>query len=161
MKTNFLKLAVIAVLITVQPLVASAQDAPKQQDWAAVQSVSPGDELIVEMKDGKRVRAKLSAASDSTLTLDHKNKSLSLDRTGVQKIYLQYKGSRAKSSLIGTGFGAGIGLGLAFAALAATGGSDETGDILLGGVAIGAGIGAGLGALLGKDGKRTLIYQSR
>jgi len=63
--------------------------------------------------------------------------------------------------LIGAGVGCGAGVGLAFAALSASGGSDEAGSFIIIGTTVAAGIGAALGALAGGVHKRALIFEAR
>jgi len=161
MTTQFFAFGFAAVLLLTQPPVLLAQDAPGQQDWAAVQAVPSGAELVVETKAGKRVKGKLSNVSDLTLTLVRKNNPVDLDRTDVQRIYRRSDGARTKSALIGAGVGAGLGVGLAFAALHATGGSDEAGDLILQWGSLAAGIGAAVGAVAGSGHKRVLIYDAK
>ncbi len=138
-----------------------AQDAQGQPDWAAVQAVPAGQKLAIESKSGERIEGKLSSISDASLTLVSQNKTVSVNKTDVRRVYRLSGGSRLKTALIGAGIGAGVGVGVGFGLLAATGGSDESADIVAGCVLVVAGIGGALGALAGKGSKHTLIYDLR
>ena len=159
MLTKLLTLTFIFALLLTQPPTLLAQDSKGQQDWSTVQAVPVGSKLRIESKSGKDIEGTLSDVSDSALTLTRKGKNMSFNRTEIRRIYRLASGSRAKSTLIGTGIGAGIGGGLALAALGVTHGSDYASQVIAKGVGLGAGLGAALGVLIGKGNKRTLIYE--
>lgn len=161
MTTKLFTLTFTIILLLFQPLFMLGQDAPGQQDWAAVQTLSAGVKLLVETKDGKRFKGKLSSASSTTLALTTNNKTTDLNRDDIQKIYQLRGGSRVTSALLGAAIGGGVGAGAALALLGATGGSDDTTGIIGRGTLIGAGIGTALGAAIGKGSRRVLIYESK
>jgi hypothetical protein len=161
MTTNHLAPFYAVILALAQPLILFAQENVRQRDWAVIQSTSAGSKLEIETKENKRIKGQLSQVSDTMVTVIHKNKPVSIDRENVQRVYILSEGSRTKNFLIGTGLGAGGGAGAALTLLGATGGSDESGAIIMIGVGIGAGIGAVIGALTGGSEKRTLIYEIR
>ncbi len=161
MPTKLLALTFIFALLLTQPPMVLAKASGGQQDWSIVQAVPVGSKLRIETKSGEHIEGNLSDMTGSALTLTHKGKTLNFNQTDIHRIYTLKGGSRAKSTLIGTGIGAAIGGGAAAAALGATGGSDATSAILATGIALGAGIGAAIGAAVGKGNKRTLIYESK
>lgn len=161
MTTKLFALTFTIILLLFQPLFMLGQDATGQQDWAAVQALSTGVKLLVETKDGKKLKGKLSNASSTTLALTDNNRTISLNRDDIQKIYQLRSGSRVTSALLGAAIGAGVGAGAALALLGATGGSDDTTGIIGRGTLIGAGIGIALGAAVGKGSRRVLIYESK
>jgi len=161
MTTKLFALTFTVILLFSQPLFLLGQDAAGQQDWTAVQTLSSGVKLLVETKDGKRLKGKLNNASSTILALTANNKTTDLERDDIQKIYQLRGGSRGTSALIGTAVGAGVGAVAALALLGATGGSDDTTGIIGRGTLIGAGIGTALGAAFGKGSRRVLIYESK
>jgi len=140
---------------------STAQDAPGQQDWAAVQAIAKGRKLVIETKNGERLEGKLSNTSDTGLELIRKNKTVSVAGTDIRRIYRLDGGSRVKAALIGGGIGAGVGAGAGAGVLSATGGSDSAADFMAGMTLAIAGIGAAIGAIAGGQSKRTLIYESK
>jgi hypothetical protein len=153
-------LSIITVLLFTQSPAALAQDAPGQPDWAAVQAIAKGKKLAIEMKNGERIEGKLNNTSNTGLELISKNKTVSVNRTEIRRIYRLSGGSRLKAALIGAGVGAGVGAGAGAGFLGASGGSDSAGDYMVGATLVGAGIGAAIGAIAGGS-KRTLIYESK
>jgi len=160
MTRRLFALSFIALLLLSQPPTFLAQDAPVQQGWAAVQAVRAGSKVLIETKNGERIEGKLNSASDTILSLTSKNRTVSLNRAEIQRVYRLRRSSRAKYALIGAGVGAGVGVGGAAVALGATGGSDAAGALVTSVALISTGIGAAIGAAVGKGSKRTLIYES-
>jgi hypothetical protein len=160
MTTKLFALTFSIVLLLSQPLFLLGQDT-RQADWAAVQSLSQGAKLLIETKDGKRIKGRLTTASATTLGITRGNGTSSLNKDDIRRIYQLSGGSRAKSLIIGTAAGAGVGAGVGAIALGSTGGSDDAAGILILGTLLGAGVGAVLGALAGKSERRLLIYESR
>lgn len=140
---------------------ALAWQAPLQEEWSAVQAVSIGEEMLIEMKNGERLKGRLSGVSDTTLTLSRKNGSTELDRTNIAEVYrVMGKAAKAKYALIGAGVGAAVGV---LAGKAKNSPPIDDGEIYL---MIGATVGTGLGALVGAAlggtrRKRVLLYQAR
>ncbi len=164
MKIKSIALITVVVALLLNSIPASAgQNA--SAEWAAVQSLASGEKVKVELKDGKKVEGRLLNVSNTSLTLERKNKPTDFGRDSIAKVYRFVKKSAgrsiAKSTAIGAGVGFGAGLGVSLAA-----GQYEdldTGELvgILGG--IGAAIGAGIGALVGSFGsheRRELVYQS-
>jgi len=161
MTTKLFSLTLTILLLLSQPSFLLGQAVDQQRDWAAVQSLSTGVRLLIETKDGKRLKGKLSNASAATIALTRNNRTENLNKDDIQKIYELGGGSRAKSTAIGAALGAGVGGGGAAILLAATGGSDDTTGIIGKGVLIGAGVGAVMGLVVGKGSRRILIYESK
>lgn len=163
MTTKLFAVTFTIVLLFSQSSFLLGQNTSQQQDWTVVQNLSTGIKLLVETKDGKRIKGNLNNVSATTLTLSRNQTTANFNKDDIRKIY-QFSsggGSRAKSALIGTAVGAGVGAGGAAIALGSTGGSDDTTGILTTGILIGAGIGAVIGLVAGKGSKRVLIYESR
>ncbi|HWP42548.1 MAG TPA: hypothetical protein VNO14_04885 [Blastocatellia bacterium] len=158
---------VLCILLAL-PSLALAQDAAvASSDWSAVLSISPGEKLSVNLKDGKKFEGRLLRASDTTLIIDRKGRSTDLDRQSIQRVHRLVPKSTGKSigksALIGAGIGFGAGATLGIAA-----GSYEDLETaglvgILGGIgaAIGAGIGAITGAITGRGNKKVLVYDAR
>lgn len=162
MTTKLFALTFIVFLFLSQSSVALGQDASRNQDWTAVETLAAGVKLLVETKTGRQFKGNFDNASSTTLSLLRKNKTETINRDDIRKIYqLTSGGSRGKSTAIGAAVGAGVGAGGAAIALGSTGGSDDTSGVVVSGVLIGAGIGAVIGLLAGSGSKRTLIYESR
>ena len=158
-KTAIVSLLLVATLIY-SPL-AIAQQPVAPGDWSAVQDVPPGDELIVELKDGKSVKGKVTSVTSDELSLTRKNKSETVHRDSISRIYhKKRKAEKGKYAAIGAGIGAGAGLGIG---LAKNSPPVDDGEIYPKvGAILGAGIGAVGGFLFGSaKRKRVLIYQAR
>ncbi len=161
MTTKLFSLTMIFLVLLTQPLFVAAQNVSAQSDWAAVQNLSAGARLQIETKDGKRQKGTLDVVSATAVTLRGNGRNTSVSKDDVQKIYQLRGGSRVTTGLIGAAVGAGGGAGAAAALLGATGGSDDTTGILGKGILIGLGIGAAIGVAVGKNGRRTLVYESK
>jgi small nuclear ribonucleoprotein (snRNP)-like protein len=166
----FLKKSLSAALVAMFLLSGVAfADQPSRQgtDWGAVQSVAPGQKIVVETRDGKKSEGRLRAVSDTSVTIDRSNRAVEFDRANISKVHRKVSKSVGKSTtkaaLVGAGIGFGAGAGVA---LAAGQYEDlETGALIgiLGGIcaAIGAGVGAAFGAAFGSGSRKELIYQSK
>ena len=161
MTTKLLAFTFTILLGLSQPLLLLGQTVPVQNDWATVEALTPGVKLLVETKDGKKLKGKLGSVSVATLSLTGNNPAGSINKDDIQKIYRLSGGSRGKAALIGTAVGAGVGAGGAAIALGSTGGSDDTTGIVAKGVLIGAVIGAVLGLVVGKGSRRVLVYEAK
>lgn len=149
---------------------APAQTAVMQRgDWSAVLSRTPGETLIVKLKNGKKVQGALHGAADDSLVLTRENKDLDLKRDQIVSVAVAGKQkSVVKPVLIGLGVGAGVGAGIG----AAVNGNESGPSFVLSKGqerAIGAAVGGAIGALGGSvigyfagRGKRsqTLIYEA-
>ena len=158
------KTAIVSLLLTVtliySPLVFAQQPAVSG-DWSAVQDVPPGDQLVLNLKDGKSVKGKVISVTSDELSITRKNKNETIRRDSIAQVYrLKRKAEKGKYAAIGAGIGAGTGLGIG---LAKNSPPIDDGEIYpIVGTILGAGIGALGGFLFGQaKRKRVLIYQAR
>ena len=154
-------LMILGLLGTATDSLAQAPDEVTTGMWAGIEKVPPGEKLLVKLKDGKKLKGRLVSASDTTLTLSRKNKTMDLDRGRVQQIFRLMPKSARKATLIG------VGVGLAIAAAATgglCGGESEKGECWALGMLLFGGPGAGIGALagwgIGGGKERVLIYDA-
>ena len=157
-KTRIVNLFLTATLICA-PLVM-AQEPVAPGDWSVVQNVPPGDELVIQLKDGKSVKGKVTSVTSDELSLTRKHKTETVRRENISQIYhLKRKAEKGKYAAIGTGIGAGAGAGIGAAKKAPPGEYCDAFPVI--GAALGAGIGALGGFLFGQaKRKRVLIYQA-
>lgn len=157
-----MKLQTVAlVLILTASQMLSAQAASQQPDgWNVVQAIPVGEQLLVELKDGKQNKGKLSAVSETELTLLKGSQSTTLNQTNIRRVFRLVGKTRGRSTLKGAGIGAatGAGIGLVIYLPAR---DDLAGSIVPGFGAIGAGIGAAIGAIGGSGQKKVLVYEDK
>lgn len=160
MKLNPL-LSLSLALLLLSPHASFAQQSTDQAAalWAGVRLVPPGDEMIVNLKDGKTVNGRLVSASDKTLVVSRGDKTTALDQANVQKVYRKVPRSGLTRTQIGTltGLAAGAAIG---------GGLSSNNDIDAGWTVpifalIGAGIGAIAGSMSGGGRVKVLIYEAK
>ncbi|MCA1636522.1 MAG: hypothetical protein LC802_23245, partial [Acidobacteria bacterium] len=138
---------------------ALAQGTQTRSDWAALQTLSPGEKIVVKTKDGDRFTGRFESASDILLVFEDDGRKVSLARDSIRRVQL----NRGKSRLKGLLFGAAIGGGIGFAvggALYFPNRGDIVGTTVPGATALGASIGAGIGAGFGKGNKNETIYEA-
>ena len=151
--------ALLAISLLFTPAATAQQPAPPG-DWAAVQAVPTGDELIIKLKDGQSERGRLTSVTDTALSITRKNREQTFGRGNIFQIYhLRRKAEKAKYALIGAGVGAAVG---GVAGKAKNSPPIDDGEIyVVIGVTIGAGVGALAGMLFGQGRrKRVIIYQA-
>jgi hypothetical protein len=150
----------LAVILIYSPL-AIAQQPVAPDDWSAVQQVAPGDNLVIDLKDGKSLKGKLSSVTTDELIIIRKNRNESIQKNTIAQIYrVKGKAEKGKYAAIGAGIGAGVGLGIGLAQNSPPKDDGEIYPIVA--TPLGAGIGAALGFLFGQTKrKRVLIYQAR
>ena len=76
----------VAVMLLNLPI-AMAQKPAASGDWIAVQTLAPGDELVVNLKDGRAVKGKLTSVTDAELSLTRNNMSETFGRDRIFQIY--------------------------------------------------------------------------
>ncbi len=128
--------------------------------WANVETVPPGDKLVVKLKDGGTVKGTLSSVTDTRLTLSCKIKTTEVEQGDIVRVYRVAGSSPAKSALIGAGAGAAGG-----AVIGAVAGRDwvikTAASVPIGATLFGV-IGSVVGYAVGKARqKRVLIYDAR
>ena len=161
MRQTSLIACVLAVSLFVSAIAPAAFAQQTRGDWTAVQSVAPGAEVSVKLKDGKKVRGRFSSANDTELTILRKNKQQPIARDMIVQVYrLERRAEKAKYAAIGAGIGAAAGAGVG-GAKAASGSSSDDGIYTLVGLVFGTGFGA-LGGLLWGSAKQkhVLIYEA-
>ncbi len=72
-------------------------------DWAVLKTVPTASKLVVKLKSGKSVSGKLSAVTDTTLSLSVKDKAVDLKREDVVSVHQVMGKSAKKATLIGLG----------------------------------------------------------
>jgi hypothetical protein len=155
-QTSLATLFIFSILLT-QSTIALAQNTTDLEVWASVKSIRFGEELVLVMKDGKTIKGKLRAISDTGLTLSQKGKISDLDSNDIRRVYMMKGRPRAKSSLLGAAIGSGVGVGVGLG-LYLPNRNDIIGWVVPAFGVIGAGVGAVIGAITGGR-KRVLIYQ--
>jgi len=150
--------ALLVVTLLCSPLAIAQRTS--SGEWSAVQTLVPGDELVVTLKDGRSIEGKLASVTDAELSLSRNNKSETFGRERIFQIYAKKrKSEKGKYALIGAGIGAGTGLGIGAAKNSPPVDDGEIYPVM--GTVLGAGIGAIGGFLFGQaKRKRVLIYQS-
>ena len=150
-------LMVLGLLGTATDSLAQAPGELATGMWTRVQAVPPGDELVVKLTDGKKVKGRVSSVSDTGLALLRGKRTVDFDREQVLQVYRLVPKSPMRHTLLGAlgGFGA---FAVGHAALlpdepAPTHGADA---VL---APVSAGIGAAVGYAIGRRAKRrVLIY---
>ena len=159
MSLKLQKVALVLILAASQTLVAQA--ASQQPDgWHVVQAIPVGEPLLVELKDGKQNKGKLSAVSETELTLLKGAKSTTLGRENIRRVFRLVGKTRGQSTMKGAGIGAatGTGIGLVIYLPAR---DDIVGWVVPAFGAIGTGIGAAIGAIGGSGQKKVLVYEAK
>ena len=133
-------------------------------NWTAVTTLPSGQKLVIELRNGKKVKGEFGSASETTLTVALSKNTEDINRSEIRKIYRENGVSAGKSTLIGTAIGGGTGAVLG----GATGGCDPQSFCIIDrgaaagilGVA-GASVGAITGFVVGKlRQKKVLIYEA-
>ncbi|MCA1594593.1 MAG: hypothetical protein LC754_18590 [Acidobacteria bacterium] len=96
MKINLLILSLALMLALAPATPAFAQTANGQGNWPALQTLSTGDKLRVEMKSGERVEGKFGSVSETALALAHDGKNVTLDRAEIRRVYRTRGSSQGK-----------------------------------------------------------------
>src|SRR5215831_460792 len=112
MKGLIAYLAAAAVLISLAMPATFAQQMI-YDDWAAVQSLTPSDEIIITLKTDKEVKGKFLDAGASEVSIERKGKRESVAKDTIAQIHLRKrKAAKGKWALIGAGMGAATGFGI-------------------------------------------------
>lgn len=139
------------------PAFAGPAAAAPPAEWSAVQSLSPGQKIVVRTKDGDRLTGRFDSANDLLISFTDGRRKVSLTRESIKVVQLDRGNSRGKGALFGALIGVGAG--------AAVGGwvysqGDFVGSVVPVGALMGAGIGAGIGAATGKGNKNETVYEA-
>ena len=138
---------------------------PFYQDWDRVKRVAVDDELMLKLKDGRKLKGRMASVTDSELQLSLKKQQPALiKRDDIQRVWHMRPSSKARKQMY-AGIGGGIGF-VTWVGVALSRMETQCGKCTGENAALGAGLVAGLlgGALLGYKlgGRRqkALIYQS-
>ena len=158
--------ALVALFCAVALVITAAAPAALGQgtavnDWAAVQSLTPGDEIVITLKNEKETKGKFLDAGGGEVSIERKGKRESIAKDTIAQIhFIKRKAAKGQWALIGAGVGAGTGFGIGQAKNSPPVDDGEIYPFM--GTVIGIGIGATVGYLFGQSRrKRTLIYQGR
>lgn len=153
-------LAAISLFISVLTPSAFAQRMVFD-DWTAVQSLTPSDEIVITLKTDKEVKGKFLDAGAGEVSIERKGKRESVAKDTIAQIHLvKRKAAKGQWALIGAGVGAGTGFAIGQAKNSPPVDDGEIYPFM--GTVIGAGVGATVGYLFGQSRrKRTLVYQGR
>ena len=138
---------------------AAAQTRSTPDDWSALQTLSPGQKIVVRTKDGDRLTGRFDSASDLLINFTDGRRKVSLTRESIRRVQLDHGNSRGKGTLFGAlvggaaGFAVGSILYFPFR-------DDMTGATVPAMTALGLGVGAGVGASTGKGRKNETVYEA-
>lgn len=155
--------ALILALSFVQPIAAQSfgangatQTKAARGDWSTVQALSPGEKIVVRLKDGDRLTGRFDSANDTSINFKHDGKQMTLTRDSIGRVQVSRGRSRLAGALAGAAIGGGVG--------AAGGGylvaRGYNVPALVGGTVAGVGVGAALGAAIGLGTNYETIYEA-
>ena len=166
MKTRKISAVVVAfalIVMLAKPQITFAQVTPTpiRGSWEGLKAIPPGDEVSVRLRNGQKLKGRLTSVSDTALTLADGNRTTDVTRADALRVHRVVSKSAKRAALMGLGIGAGAGLG-GTAIFAHTGGRGGEAD-LYGLVFIVAGAGAGslIGYIIGSRKEKALIYETR
>ena len=152
----------LVLLAISQSTLAQATSDAVRGTWEGLKVIPPGDELVVDLRNGKSIKGRISSTSDTTMTLIRGKNTTDFDRPDILKVYRLIHRSTKKGALIGLGIGLGAGAlaGGIYASSGESSISDEGWPILaLGGMA--GGVGALIGFLASSGKRKVLIYENK
>lgn len=158
MRNRLFALGLALAFVLAQAPAAAAQSRRATDDWSAVQSLTPGQKIVVRTKDGDRLSGRFDSANDLLINFTHDGRKVSLTRESILRVQLNRGTSRLNGALLGAAIGGGG--GLAFGGWVYSYG-DFNSAVVYGPGLLGAGIGAGIGAALGKGNKNETVYEAR
>lgn len=130
---------------------------PAQDDWARVESLNPGQRVLVSYAKSF-VEGPLVEATADRVVVKKAGQDMTAARVDVKKLWVPAK-QRGRNALIGAAIGVGVALGPALFLHRRLDNENGAGSTAAAGViAIGGGIGAGIGAA---NRGKTLIYRRR
>jgi hypothetical protein len=153
-----LGLALAFALAQATPTAAQAR-ARLLDDWSAVQTLSPGQKLVVRTKDGDRLTGRFDSANDLLINFTDGKRKISLTRESVKLVQLDRGNSRGKGVLTGALIGAGAGFAVG-SFLYFPFRDDMVGAVVPVSAALGAAIGTGVGLSTGKGNKNETVYEA-
>ncbi len=159
MRNRLFALGLFLAVALAQMPAALAQTTVTRNDWAAVEALSPGQKIVVKMKDGDRFHGRFESATDILLVFEKDRRKVSFARDSIYRVQLDRGNSRKKGLLWGVAVGGGIGFAVG-GALYFPHRDDIIGSVVPAFTALGAGIGAGIGGGFGKGNNNETIYQA-
>ena len=128
-------------------------------DWSAVQTLSPGQKIVVRTKDGDRLTGRFDSASDLLINFTDGRRKVSLTRESIRLVQLDRGNSRGKGALFGALIGAGAGFAVG-SVLYFPFRDDMVGATVPVSAAMGMAIGTGVGLATGKGNKNETVYEA-
>jgi hypothetical protein len=98
----------VELLALAGTLLAAPFTNAQKDDWQAVKSLAPGQQIQVSLQSGGSRKGILQDVSDSALTLN----TGTIQMQDIRRVLAKGHGHRVRNTLIGAGIGAGVGLGL-------------------------------------------------
>lgn len=150
----------VIILLTQQSTIfAQKISDPSIGTWSDVQALHAGDELIINLKDGRSIKGRLSGVSDSGLSVSGGKGETVLDREGIFRIYRRVPKSHNRAMAIGAAICGGLGVAGGASSDGAGDWSQPAAPVLT--AAVFAGVGALIGRAVSGGKKRVLIYQAK
>jgi len=149
----FRRLLWICVLAPI-PMLASSEL------WSVVQSIAPGTQIEVQIKDVKH-RGTLSAVTAASLSINTATAQVSLAQPEIRKVKVRRSNFKRRIIIGGLiGLAAGIAASAPFGELGRNEGTFDPATAIGAGAAIGFGVGAGVGALAALAPGYYTVYES-
>jgi hypothetical protein len=156
--------ALILTLSLITPVGAQTYNSPTatqvkaiRGDWSAVQTLSPGEKIVVRLKDGDRLKGSFDSANDTGINFKHDGKQVTLTRESIGRVQINRGKARLKGALAGAAIGGGLGTA-GGGYLVARGANVPA---LVGSSIFGAAAGAAIGAAFGLGTNYDTIYEAR
>ena len=149
----------LAFALAQAPAAAAQGRARANDDWSAVQALSPGQKIVVRTKDGDRLSGRFDSANDLLFNFTDGRRKVSLTRESIRLVQLDRGNSRGKGALYGALIGAGAGFAVG-SVLYFPFRDDMVGATVPGSAALGAAIGAGIGTATGKGNRNETVYEA-
>ena len=160
MTQRLLALGLALAFALAQGSPASAQTRARTlDDWSAVQTLSPGQKIVVRTKDGDRLTGRFDSANDLLINFTDGRKKISLTRESVKLVQLDRGNSRGKGAIFGAliGGAAGFAVGSIFYFPFR---DDMVDTTVPASAAMGMAIGTGVGLATGKGNKNETVYEA-
>ena len=141
------------------PAAAAQAGARSLDDWSAVQTLSPGQKIVVRTKDGDRLTGRFDSANDLLINFADGKRKISLTRESVRLVQLDRGNSRGKGALFGALIGGAAGFAVG-SALYFPFRDDMVDTTVPASAALGMAIGAGIGTATGKGNKNETVYEA-
>jgi hypothetical protein len=155
---RLLKLGLALAFALAQAPSASAQGRAVD-DWAAVQTLSPGQKIVVRTKDGDRLTGRFDSANDLLINFTDGKRKVSLTRESVKLVQLDRGNARGKGALFGALIGGAAGFAVG-SILYFPFRDDMVGSTVPASAAMGMAIGTGIGLATGKGNKNETVYEA-